>query len=56
MKLDRRLNLVLSVTREDGTEMWVHHTPIRREIYEQHFLVLTKTISAMYEEGLPPGM
>jgi hypothetical protein len=56
MKIDRRLNLVLSVTRDDGTEVWVHHTPIRREIYEQHFLVLTKTMAAMYEQSLPPTM
>jgi hypothetical protein len=56
MKLDRRLNLVLSVTREDGTDLWVHHTPIRREIYEQHFFVLTKMMAAMYEERLPPPM
>jgi hypothetical protein len=56
MKLDRRLNLVLSVDREDETTMWVHHTPVRVEIFDNHFLVLTKTISSMYEQGLPPPM
>jgi len=56
MKIDRRLNLVLSVTTEDAQTMWVHHTPIRREIFQSHFLVITKTLSAMYEEQLPPGM
>jgi hypothetical protein len=55
-KLDRRLNLVLSVTTDDGAEMWVHHTPIRREVFQTHFLVITKTVSAMYEEGLPPNI
>jgi len=36
--------------------IWVHHTPVRREVFEEHFLVLTKTISSMYEQGLPPPM
>jgi|SRR5262252_8449473 len=56
MRLDRRLNLILSVTRDDDSMIWVHHTPVRREVFEEHFLVLTKTISSMYEQGLPPPM
>ena len=56
MKIDRKLNLVLSLTRDEGVEVFVHSTPISRAIYESHFLVLSKTISAMYEEGLAPGI
>lgn len=56
MKIDRKLNLVLSVTRDDGVEVHVHSTPISREIYETHFLILSKAVSAMYEEGLAPGI
>lgn len=56
MKIDRKLNLVLSVTRDDGVELHVHSTPISREIYEANFLILSKAISAMYEEGLAPGI
>jgi hypothetical protein len=56
MKIDRRLNLVLNITSDDDSVIWVHHTPIRREIFETHFLLLTKTVAAMYEQGLPPPM
>ena len=41
MKIDRKLNLVLSVTRDEGVEVFVHSTPISRAIYESHFLVLS---------------
>jgi len=56
MKINRKLNLVLSVTRDDGVEVYVHSTPISREIYEANFLALSKTVSSMYEEGLAPGI
>jgi hypothetical protein len=56
LKLDRRLNLVLEVTTDEDKTVWVHHTPIRREVFEMHFLVLTKVMAAMYEQSLPPPM
>jgi hypothetical protein len=56
MKIDRRLNLVLTVTTDDDKTIYVHHTPIRREIFEAHFLILTKLMAGMYEQNLPPPM
>lgn len=56
MKLDRRLNLVLTVEQNDGSMIYVHSTPISREVYEANFLLLTKTLAAMYEQGLSPAM
>lgn len=55
MKIDKRLNIVLTVQRETGGDIHVHSMPISREIYEAHFLLLSKTISSMYSEGLPYG-
>jgi hypothetical protein len=55
MKIDKRLNIVLTVVRGDGSEVHVHSMPILQEVYEANFLLLSKTISQMYAEGLPLG-
>lgn len=52
MRISRSLNLVIPV---DGTELgtvYVHSTPISREIWKQHWLVLAKTFSRIQQEGL----
>jgi hypothetical protein len=54
MKIDRKLNLVLTVDGEDGHVLYIHHTPIRREIFEQHYMFITKAMTSMYSEGLHP--
>lgn len=54
MKIDRKLNLVIPLTREDGTTLWVYSTPIRKEVFETYFLVLAKTFSALTRNGLDP--
>lgn len=55
MRINERLNLVLTVDRADGSTAYVHATPIRREIFDLHFLVLTKTLTSMYAQGFGPG-
>lgn len=55
MKIDRRLNLVLEVTREDGSTIYVHHTPISKEVYEANFMFITRVLVSMYAQGLPLG-
>ena len=52
IKIDRRLNLVMPLTRSDDTEIFIHSTPISREVFEQHFLIISKTFAAIYSEGL----
>lgn len=52
MNLDRTLNLVIPVERSDGTIVHVHATPVSREVFDRFFLVIAKTFSAMYAEGL----
>lgn len=52
MRVSRSLHLVIPVTRADGTEIYVHSTPISADVFETHFLVLSKTFAAIYGEGL----
>lgn len=67
MKIDQRLNLVIPVGHEeerpdpkDATkkvrefipDLYVHSTPISAETFEANFLLVSKTFSAIYGEGL----
>lgn len=52
MRIDEQLNLVLPVERENGQTVWVHAAPISRETFQQHYLVLAKVYSGIFNEGL----
>jgi hypothetical protein len=52
MKLNRKLNLVFDIEREDGTKLYIHAMPISREVFETFFLVISKAFAAIYSEGL----
>lgn len=52
MRLDEQLNIVIPLDRKNGTTVWVHAMPISREVFEQHWLIMSKAFSAMYGEGL----
>lgn len=52
MKINRKLNLVIPVDRGDEGTIYVHSTPISREVFERYFLVISKTFAAIYTEGL----
>lgn len=51
MKIARNMNLVLSVDTDMGAG-YLHAAPISKEIYRQHFFILSKTFSAIFSEGL----
>jgi len=51
MRLNQKLNLVIPVEQGDQT-LYVHSTPISTAVFERYFLVLSKTFSAIYNEGL----
>lgn len=51
MEINRKLNLVVPIERDEGT-IYVHSTPISRLVFESHFMELSKTYSAIYSEGL----
>lgn len=40
MKIDKKLNLVTSVTREDGSIVYLHVTPFPYEVVEEHCVLL----------------
>jgi hypothetical protein len=52
VKIDRRLNLVIPIEREDEPTIYVHSMPLSREVFERYFLVISKAFSAIYAEGL----
>lgn len=52
MKIDKKMNLVISVDREDGGKLYVHSTPIMRETFERYYLVMSKAFSKLFGEGL----
>lgn len=51
MKIDRKLNLVIPIEREDGT-VYVHSMPLGAEVFDKYYLVIAKAFAAIYKEGL----
>ncbi|HGE9177026.1 hypothetical protein JZM25_17660 [Escherichia coli] len=51
MKIARNLNLIIPVRTEKGNS-WIHATPISKEVFKEHFFILSKTFSAIFSEGL----
>lgn len=51
MKIARNMNLIAEVETENG-QCWVHSTPISKEVYRQHFFILSKVFAAIFSEGL----
>ncbi len=51
MKISRNLNLIIPVRTEKGNG-WVHAMPISKEVFKEHFFILSKTFSAIFSEGL----
>lgn len=52
--INRKLNLVIPINRDDKTILYVHAMPIRPETFEKYHLVLAKTFSAFTSNGLDP--
>ena len=50
MKIDRNLNLVLPIELDEGTAH-VHSTPIDEAVFDRYFMTITRTYSAMLENG-----
>jgi len=50
MKIDRNLNLVLTVERDEG-DAYVYSSPISKDVFERYFLTISKTYAAMLENG-----
>lgn len=51
MRLDRNLNLVLTVDGDDDKTYYVHSAPLGELVFEKYFLQITRTYAAMLESG-----
>jgi hypothetical protein len=51
MKINRALNLVVPVELENGMA-YVHSTPIAKVVFEEFYLVISKTFTRIFSEGL----
>ena len=53
MKLNEKLNFVIPLYGDDDViTAYVHSTPISREVFEAHFLVISRVFAAIHAEGL----
>lgn len=51
MKIDKKLNLVIPLERDTGT-IYAFSTPIRREIFEANFRVISQAFAQLWAGGL----
>lgn len=51
MKLNRELNIVLSIESEKHGEIFVHSMPITRAIFRKYFVVIGKTFAELFSGG-----
>lgn len=51
MRIDRKLNLVIPITRDDGTELFVHSAPLSSDVFNQYWEIAGKTMNALYTGG-----
>lgn len=52
MNINRRLNIVIEVTLDDGKVCHVYSTPISREVYKANYRLLAKALTSAYDDGL----
>jgi len=52
MRLDKKLNLIIPLEREDGTQVHIYHTPISRDIYNTYFRILNMVGTQVYANDL----
>jgi hypothetical protein len=53
VKINRKLNIVFDVETDRGIAH-VHSVPISRAVFEDHFMVISRTFSAFYTNGFGP--
>jgi hypothetical protein len=53
VQIDRKMNLVIPVF-SGGRTFYVHSVPISREVFEQNFVLLSRTLTTLYAGGATP--
>ena len=51
VSIDKRLNLVVPIDRDDGTILYVHSTPLPRPVFERYVRVIAKTFAEIVTGG-----
>jgi hypothetical protein len=52
--INKKLNLVIPIDTDKG-RIWIHSTPISKEVFESNYLLLTKTLADLYSNGIGPS-
>ena len=52
MKINHALNLVVLTEGDDGSPVYVHSTPLSKDIFRQHFLILGRLYGEFFSTGL----
>lgn len=52
LRIDKKLNLVIPVERDDGSMVYVHSMPISREVFETYYLEISKAFAMIHSQGL----
>lgn len=51
MRIDRKLNLVIPVYRDDGSTLFAHSTPVSSDLFETYWEPVGKAFSSIYSGG-----
>lgn len=52
LTLNRKLNLVIPVETQPGVTIYVHSTPIGREVFETYYRSIARTFTELFSSGL----
>ena len=52
MRINKKLNLVIPVENDDGSEYYVHAKPFSREAFEANYLLFSQAFASMIENGI----
>jgi hypothetical protein len=56
ISINKKLNLVIPIEENDVAKAWIHSTPISKEVFESNYLLLVRTLSDLYGNGVGPVM
>lgn len=52
MRITKNLNLVIPIDRDDGSQLFLHSTPIASDVFKQYWLLAGQTMNALYTKGV----
>jgi len=55
MEISKNLYLVMPLEREDGTKLYIHHSPVRMAVFETYYNIFARAFTQIYMGGLMSG-